>query len=249
MPPLRSLWSTNDPSVCSAPTRSWCCSPAVLKLGMPHMEARDEIVGLRFWDGDPTVRVLDSDLDRNAVLLERCVPGTALRELPEPEQDAVVASLLRQLWRKPPQAHSFRPLEVMIDYWLEESGTQAVIGANGLQAEAYHILRELAVPSESDVLLATDLHAGNVLRAQRKPWLVSDPKPFVGDPAYDATQHLLNCRARLIRDPLGTIGRFSDLVEVDDERVRFWTFARIVLESVTEAPDSAREELMRRLAR
>jgi len=44
------------------------------------------------------------------------------------------------------------------------------------------------------VLLATDLHAGNVLRAQREPWLVIDPKPFLGDPAYDATQHLFNSR-------------------------------------------------------
>jgi len=40
----------------------------------------------------------------------------------------------------------------------------------------------------NDVLLATDLHAGNVLRSERKPWLVIDPKLFIGDPAYDATQ-------------------------------------------------------------
>jgi streptomycin 6-kinase len=36
-------------------------------------------------------------------------------------------------------------------------------------------------------MLATDLHAGNVLRAQREPWLVIDSKPFVGDRACDAT--------------------------------------------------------------
>jgi hypothetical protein len=30
------------------------------------------------------------------------------------------------------------------------------------------------------------------------------PKPFVGDPAYDATQHLLNSEARLRSDPDGT---------------------------------------------
>ena len=28
----------------------------------------------------------------------------------------------------------------------------------------------------NDVLLATDLHAGNVRRAEREPWLVIDPK-------------------------------------------------------------------------
>src|SRR5260370_38437592 len=77
-----------------------------------------------------------------------------------------------------------------------------------------------------EVLLATDLHAGNVLRSERESWLVIDPKPFVGGPAYDATQHLLNCDARLRSDPDGTIGRIADLLAVDRERVRLWTFAR-----------------------
>ena len=79
-------------------------------------------------------------------------------------------------------------------------------------------------------MLATDLHAGNVLRAEREPWLVIDPKPFVGDPAYDATQHLLNCETRLRAHPDGTIRRFSDLLGLDSGRVRLWTFARLAAE-------------------
>ncbi len=59
------------------------------------MEGEHEIAGLRFWAGDPTVQVLDADDDLGAMLLERCKPGTALRELPETEQDAVLALLLR----------------------------------------------------------------------------------------------------------------------------------------------------------
>ena len=82
----------------------------------------------------------------------------------------------------------------------------------------------------AEVLLATDLHAGNVLRSQRQPWLVIDPKPFVGDPAYDATQHLFNCDTRLRSDPRGTICRFADLLGVDRERVRLWMFARAAAE-------------------
>ena len=49
------------------------------------------------------------------------------------------------------------------------------------------------------MLLCTDLHAGNVLAAEREPWLVIDPKPDVGDPTYDVLQHLHNCYVRLIR--------------------------------------------------
>src|SRR5262249_62038449 len=85
---------------------------------------------------------------------------------------------------------------------------------------------ELPRSTTKQVLLATDLHAGNVLRAEREPWLVIDPKPFVGDPAYDATQHLFNCRARLRSDPDRTIRRLADLLGVDYDRVRLWTFAR-----------------------
>src|SRR6266436_2548458 len=49
-------------------------TPAVLKLGMPHMEGEHEVQGLRFWDGDPTVRLLEAEghiAPVGAMLLER----------------------------------------------------------------------------------------------------------------------------------------------------------------------------------
>jgi streptomycin 6-kinase len=96
----------------------------------------------------------------------------------------------------------------------------------GLVRAGLRLLEELPRTASSAVLLGTDLHAGNVLRAQREPWLVIDPKPFVGDSAYDATQHLFNCMGRLRADPDALIRRFADLLEVDHERVRLWLFAR-----------------------
>ena len=204
---------------------------AVLKLGMPHMEAAHEIEGLRFWDGVPTVRLIEADLDLNAMLLEQCLPGTALRERPQQEQDVIVAGLLGRLWRKPAAPHPFRPLSAMIAHWAGETiASEHLWPDAGLVREGLRLLEELSRPSPDDVLLATDLHAGNVLRAQREPWLVIDPKPFVGDPAYDATQHLLNGMDRMLTAPLATIQRFADLLGVDDERVRLWMFARAVAE-------------------
>jgi streptomycin 6-kinase len=206
-------------------------SSAVLKLGMPHMEAEHEIRGLRYWDGDPTVRLLESDEELNAMLLERCEPGTALRELPESEQDLVIARLLRRLWRSPLPSHNFRHLSAMTEYWSESTLADVERWPDaGLVREGLRLFTELPRTASTEVLLATDLHAGNVLRAEREPWLVIDPKPFVGDPAYDATQHLFNCKARLRADPDGTIGRIADLLEVDRERVRLWTFARAAAE-------------------
>ena len=100
----------------------------------------------------------------------------------------------------------------------------------GLVREGLRLFQELPHTAPVEVLLATDLHAGNVLRSERQPWLVIDPKPFVGDPAYDATQHLFNCDARLRADPPGTIRRIADLLAVDHERVRLWMFARAAAE-------------------
>jgi streptomycin 6-kinase len=96
--------------------------------------------------------------------------------------------------------------------------------------EGLRLVKELPRTAPIEALLATDLHAGNVLRSEREPWLVIDPKPFVGDPAYDATQHLFNCDARLRSDPGETICRIADLLGVDRERVQLWTFARAAAE-------------------
>ena len=203
-------------------------TPAVLKIGLPHVEAENEIDGLLFWDGDPTVFVLEADLDLNAMLLERCEPGTALRRRPEAEQDQVIANLLRRLWRPLPDTQPFRPLSEMIARWTEETlGKADCLLDAGLAKEGLRIFEALLNDTPCDVLLATDLHAGNVLQSQREPWLVIDPKPFYGDPAYDATQHLLNCKGRLHSKPNTTISRFADLLGVDPERVRLWAFARL----------------------
>ena len=195
------------------------------------MEAANEIQGLRFWDGDAMVRLLDADTDFNAMLLERCDPGTALRDVPEPEQDVVIAGLLRRLWRRPEAPYSFRPLAAMTADWAEETVAAAPRWLDaGLVREGLRLFEELARPSADDVLLATDLHAGNVLRARREPWLAIDPKPFVGDRAYDATQHLFNCKRRMAAGPDATIRRFADLLDVDHERIRLWMFARSAAE-------------------
>ena len=174
----------------------------ILKLGMPRMEGEHELHGLRFWNGNPTVRLLEADDELGAMLLERCEPGTALRGLPESEQD----------W----SGETMQDLE----WWPDR----------GLVPEGPWLFKQLPRTAPIEVLLATDLHAGNVLRSKREPWLVIDPKPFVGDPAYDATQHLFNCSARLHSDPDGTIHRMADLLGVDRERVRLRTFARAAAE-------------------
>jgi streptomycin 6-kinase len=204
---------------------------AVLKIGMPHMEGEHEFHSLRFWNGDPTVRLLEADEELGAMLIERCIPGTPLRALPESDQDVAIARLLRRLWRSPSSPHPFRSLSTLMEFWSDATLADASKWPDaGLVREGLRLFEQLARTAPPAMLLATDLHAGNVLQADREPWLVIDPKPFVGGPAYDATQHLFNCVARLRADPNGTISNFAALLGVDKERVRLWTFARAAAE-------------------
>jgi streptomycin 6-kinase len=210
----------------------------VLKVVWRHPEAEHEADGLAVWAGRGAVRLhaADSSDGTLALLLERCVPGTELRTIAEPDQDVVVAGLLQQLWVEPAEGHHFRPLSVMCEQWadrfdedLADVGTATWTQLDpGLVREAMALFRELPKTAERETLLCTDLHAGNVLVAEREPWLAIDPKPYVGDPTYDPLQHMLNCEGRLRADPRALAFRMASLLDLDRNRLCSWLFARCV---------------------
>jgi len=228
----------------------------VLKVGFrfPGGEERDEAAGLRLWDGNGVVRLYSAEESKSAyaLLIERCQPGVSLGQaLPEPDQDLVVTGLLRQLWAQPHAAYPFRPLALMCAAWADEFEREYVAAPApdridpGLARAGIALFRALPETAEDRVLLCTDLHGDNILAAQREPWLVIDPKPYTGDPAYDLLQHMLNCEDRLAADPAALANRMADLAGIDAGRVRRWLFARSVQES---AGSPRMRQVARRLA-
>jgi streptomycin 6-kinase len=220
-----------------APARTESGEELVLKVGWRHPEGEHEGEGLRAWAGQGAVLLhATQDFgDTIALLIERCVPGTTLSVRPETEQDAVIASLLPRIWREPMPGHPFRMLEDMCETWADEFerkvATRPVDLDSGLAREGIALFRTLPTSAERRVLLCTDLHAENVLAAEREPWLLIDPKPYVGDPTYDPLQHLLNCGDRLRADPSGLARQMADLLGLDGDRLVLWLFARCVQES------------------
>ncbi len=218
----------------------------VLKVAWRHAEALHEAEGLAALGGQGAVEVyafehLAPAGDTTAMLLERCRPGAELRGRPEAEQHVVVTDMLRSVWAVDlPSDHPFRPLSAMAGEWVLQAEARLAADPGlldaGLAREGLALFRELSRPGPHDVLLFTDLHAGNVLSAERRPWLLIDPKPYVGDPHYDVLQHLLNCNGSLQADPIGLLTEVADLAGLDAGRVRHWLFARCVQESLGEAP-------------
>jgi streptomycin 6-kinase len=239
-----------------APARDVVGHDLVLKVAWQHSEARDEAEGLAAVGGRSAVRVyayehLASDVHgggpdgdtggTTALLLERCRPGTALRERPVEEQHAVVVDVLRDVWSvELAPDHPFRPLSAMAEQWA--TGAESRLAADparldaGLARDGLARFRALAETGPDGVLLCTDLHAGNVLAATRRPWLLIDPKPYVGDRHYDVTQHLLNCATLLGVDPVESLRRVAALAGLDPERVRQWLVARCVHALLSDPP-------------
>ena len=234
-----------------APARTSAGEARVLKVAWRHPEADHEADGLRAWAGRGAANLFAAyeSAETTVMLLERCRPGSALSRHDEERQDEVIAGLLRRLWIDPPVEHGFRPLAEMCERWAEQFDLKAAAGLvpldPGLAAQGIALFRALPTTADRQALLCTDLHAGNVLAAEREPWLMIDPKPYVGDPTYDVIQYLLNCPRRLHSDPAALIARFADLLELDRDRLRLWLFARCVQESA-DWPGHA--ELARRLA-
>src|SRR6516165_2084267 len=117
----------------------------------------------------------------------------------------------------------------MCDYWAgryeqrsrsERSCLKAPVANQGIR-----LLRELSRRGSDAVLLHTDLHAGNVLAAERERWLAIDPKPYVGDPSYDVTQHIFNAVFIEGADAGALASRMAGLLDLDLDRIVLWRFA------------------------
>ena len=120
----------------------------------------------------------------------------------------------------------------MCDYWAdryeERSPSERSCLEAPLEKEGIGLLGELPRNGGDAVLLHTDLHAGNVLAAERGPWLAIDPKPCVGDPACDATQHIFNGVFVEGADAGALASPMARLLDLDLDRILLWLFARAV---------------------
>ncbi len=206
-------------------------SEAVLKIQFPDHESELEAAALAHLDGDGAVRLLGYDADRRALLLERCRPGTALKELEPDDALDVFVDLLPRLWK--PAGAPFLPLADEAGRWagslpddFENAGRPF---EQELFAEALDAIRTLPGTQGEQVLVNQDLHADNVLRAQREPWLVIDPKPLAGEREFGVAPII---RGReLGHSPEAVLHRLDRLageLHLDRDRARRWALAHTI---------------------
>jgi streptomycin 6-kinase len=216
------------------PVRRADGTPAVLRLGpVGDLEFELELDAAEWFGGHGCVRVLEIDRRLGAVLVERALPGTRLRDLwPDDDESATVvaADVMRALWRPPVAGLAFPTVQ----HWgrLLDPASRAA-----------GLFFELCASMEPVVVLHGDLHHDNVLRAGYDNWSAIDPKGVVGEPAYETGALMRNPIPGLldVPDPARVLrwraDQLAELLAVDVARVRGWAYAQAVLAGVWAVSD------------
>jgi len=209
---------------------------AVLKVNPVEYETEHEPTALALWRGEGAVRLFEHDAERYALLIERCEPGTQLWAVQDDDEaNTIAAGVLRRIWREPPAPHPFRLLRDEAERWAGEIPADWASLGRPFEASivdaAVGALRELGPTQADAVVCHQDFHGGNVLRATREPWLAIDPKPLVGERAFDTASLIRDRRPDLLGGPnpgrrlRRRLDQLSADLELDRERMRGWAIA------------------------
>jgi streptomycin 6-kinase len=212
---------------------------AVLKVSFPHPGNVAEPKALAAWAGRGAVRLLEHDAEAFAMVLEEAGPHS-LRDLPDAVERVVVAGRLNRRLAVP-APEGVPSLKVVADGWANEIEARhrrlRAPLADRLVGQAVETCRELAA-DQPNLLVHGDMNLSNVLKGSREPWVVIDPKGWVGDPAYDAVNllrdrwHTMAGQAELAETLSYQLSAFAEAAELDRERVLRWVQACAVKDAL-----------------
>lgn len=210
-------------------------SRLVYKITVPHDEAAGEDDALAAYRGDGVVRVAASCPAGFELLLERADPGADLWTVDDDRARLEVAcELARRLWRAEPPP-TMRTVDTTARSWADITERRLITAElpwiTGPIERGIDLLRSLPGDTGLRVLLHGDFHPGNILSAEREPWLVIDPKPLVGDPAFEPIQLLAQRSGRIVEPPTAAavearVTTIADLLGLDAGRIARWGLAR-----------------------
>lgn len=207
--------------------------PLVLKLVPDPGRARAEAEALVFWQAAGVARsvaVLRLDPSGGALLLERVVPGDHLRA----DEGAIplVAGALAEIHGSPARgARRWLPLaDALRTKWRAQLSAFERLVAVGLVSHSdldwvcARIEELLATASGDAVVLHADLHEPNVLVCRRRGAVLIDPRPYVGERAYDVATWL--AKQRDVAGIEDAASEFAAQLSLCPRRILAWSRAK-----------------------
>ncbi len=203
----------------------------VLKACVPNPELVQEAEALALFGGKGIARLLDADLERGILLLERLLPGTALSDLPDEKVTRIAVDVLRALWMPAPPPSETHTLTSLARWAKGFDRLHSTFPdrygpfPRDLVNRAEVFFHDSVARPGQPYLIHGDLHPGNILKSG-DTWYAIDPKGVVGDPLWDVAT-LLNSfqRAALA----SRVDQIASLLGYSHRSIVDWAFSQAVL--------------------
>lgn len=212
-------------------------SNAVLKCTVPNSEFERDVNALLCFNNKTSITVLKHNINQGWILIEQCTPGTNLQDTSDEQSIAIITNLIANRLSEPSSNHCYE--FPTVGRWLDRLDKPI---ANTLLDKhvknCQHIKQDLLADQFTPLLLHGDLHHGNVLSAQREPYLMIDPKGVVGEALYELTPMMYNPITDLVNMSSDTALRkrlqrrldiILDNITIDNKRLWYWCYVQACL--------------------
>ncbi|MGD6843892.1 aminoglycoside phosphotransferase family protein [Bacillus infantis] len=208
---------------------------AVLKLAVPGRESRGEAYALEQLKGPAVVSVIEADVEKGILLLEKVSPGSTLSGVEDDEEaTGIAASLMKNLWVPAPKSSDLPGMEE------RHQSLQRILRENpeglgpikaSMLNEADAIFAENIRNTTAPFLLHGDLHHFNILDGGKNGWIIIDPKGLIGEREYDVIQYLLNRLPETGAESIISkrIDLFAETAGLKRDKLISWGYAHSIL--------------------
>jgi len=210
----------------------------VLKMGVPNRELKSEMATLRLFNGEGACRLIDHNLRKYWMLLERLQPGVMLVTLEDDEEAThIAADLMQRIWRPAPEKDVF----IRLSDWFDglKKLRPHFKGGTGpfdqkLVERVERSVKDFFAENHKPVLMHGDFHHYNILSSERG-WLVIDPKGVIGPACYEVGPLLINPWGDLLNGnnyrqlTKRRIDILNEQLGFERERICEWGLAHAVL--------------------
>lgn len=218
-------------------------SKAILKLGLPGGEVQSEIAVLTAYNVNGFCKLLDAEPEKGIMLLEYVDPGTHLSTVhDEITKATVTANLIKSMiLLNPSPSYPFQTAGDLFNDMLSlhnRFGNSAV--PEYLFKNAVSAYKAIESNPHQQRLLHGDLHQQNILSAHGGEWKAIDPKGIISETGYELIPFLINDVDGMGKKAIikARIEIFSDLLNIDRERIIQWGIFRSVLSAYWQMEDN-----------
>jgi streptomycin 6-kinase len=209
----------------------------VLKLAVPNKDFQSEVTALRYFAGKGMVEIIDVEMEKGILILERLAPGDTLATVDDDLEAArAAAAIMKSLWVRADTKVRIPTIEdrekSLSAFYKRHPEGKSPISKEIIQT-AVQTFQRLISENNKRYILHGDLHHYNILKTEDNEWRAIDPKGLIGEREYDTIQFLLN---KLPEDedniePIlkQRIKVLVDQLGLDERRILAWGFAHAVL--------------------